>query len=422
MDISVLFQRLGVALGLGLLVGLQRERAKPHLGGLRTLPLVTIFGTVCGFLAQSFGGWVVAAGLVAIAALLVLGNVLREEYDDAGITTEAAFLLMFGVGAYLAVGEIAVAVAVGGGAAVLLEFKGQIHGVAERLSDRDVTAVMRFALLSLVILPALPDATYGPYGVFNPRNTWVLVVLIVGISLAGYIVYKFFGETAGTVFGGVLGGVISSTATTVSYAKRSAGTKGADRAAAIVIAIASTVVYVRVLVEIGAVAPGFLAVAAPPLLIQMAAMAAVALVLWFRSEGEEAQMPDQGSPSELKSALVFGAIYVVVLFAVAATMQYLGTKGLYVVAGISGLTDVDAITLSTAQLVGAGRVEQGVGWRVITVGVISNLVFKAGIVAMLGSRKAFFLVSVAFGVAAATAAALLALWPDWVPQLGFLES
>jgi uncharacterized membrane protein (DUF4010 family) len=412
MEIAEVFQRLGVALGLGLLVGLQREQAQSRVGGLRTFPLITVFGILCGFLAQGAGGWVIAAGVAAIATIAVIAN-LPGHPSSGGMTTEVSLLVMFGVGAYLATGAIPVAVAIGGGTAVLLHFKATMHKLAERLDERELTALMRFALLALVILPALPDATYGPYGVFNPRKIWLLVVLIVGISLAGYIVYKFFGEQAGMLLGGVLGGLISSTATTVSYSKLAALSPSASAASAIVIAIASTVVYARVLVEIAAVAPGMVRVAAGPMGIQMGVLGVLALGLWFWSKRAAEKMPEQENPAELKSAIAFGALFAFVLFVSAAVRDRFGTSGLYVVAGISGLTDVDAITLSTAQLVTDGRLDSAEAWRIITVAVISNLVFKVGTVGLLGNRRLLMIVGTIFAITAAAGAALIFLWPDY---------
>jgi uncharacterized membrane protein (DUF4010 family) len=186
--------------------------------------MITILGALSALLAQSLGVWVLAAALVSVSSLIVMGNLLetREGPVRPGLTTEIAMLLMFGVGAYLMVGSREVAVAIGSGVAILLHLKGELHGVAKKLGANDLKAMMQFALISFIILPILPDRTFGPYGVFNPRNTWFMVVLIVGISLSGYIAYKIFGAKVGLVLGGVLGGLISSTATSVSYARRSA--------------------------------------------------------------------------------------------------------------------------------------------------------------------------------------------------------
>lgn len=209
-------------MGLGLLVGLQRESQSSLLAGVRTFPLITVLGTLCAMLAQVFGGWVLALGFVSLAGLICVGKFIESRAENAGhgLTTEIAMLLMFGVGAYLVLGNWAAAIAIGAGAAVLLQFKGQLHGIVRQLSEQDVKAIMQFALLSMVILPVLPNKTFGPYSVLNPRQIWLMVVLIVGINLSGYIVYKFFGVNAGVVLGGILGGVISSTATTVSYSRR----------------------------------------------------------------------------------------------------------------------------------------------------------------------------------------------------------
>ena len=412
MEISLLFQQLGIALGLGLLVGLQRESMSSPLAGVRTFPLVTIFGTVCCFLSQSLGGWVVAAGIIGLAALIFIGKLEEEKSGrpEPGLTTETALLLMFAVGAYLVVGHRGVAIAIGGGVAVLLHFKGQLHGMVAKLGENDLKAIMQLALLSLVILPVLPDKTYGPFAVLNPRNIWFMVVLIVGISLGGYIIYKFFGQRAGIVLGGMLGGIISSTATSISYAKRTATAPESAGMAAIVVMIASAVVFVRLQLEIATVAPSFLAFAAPPLTIMLSLLALASMILWLRNRREQSSMPEQENPTELKSALVFGLVYAVVLFVVAAVKVRFGNQGLYVVAAISGLTDVDAITLSTARLVNEGRLNGTEGWRIIIIAAMSNLVFKAGIIAFWGHRQLLIRVTIYYGIVLVAGILLLMFW------------
>lgn len=414
MDLTSIFQQLAIALGLGLLVGLQRESAaSSRLAGVRTFPLLTILGTVSALLAQSFGGWVIVAGFVALAILIFAGKLVEMKIaaPEPGLTSEVAMLLMFGVGAYLVVGHRVVAIAIGGGIAVLLQFKGQLHGMVGKLGENDLKAIMQFVLISLVILPVLPNRTYGPYAVLNPHNIWLMVALIVGISLSGYIVYKFFGERAGLVAGGILGGVISSTATTVSYARRTAQSPESSRLAAIVILISSTIVFVRLLLEIGAVAPSFLPIAAPPLIVILLLFAALSCGLWFWKREAQTSMPAQENPSELRSALFFGLLYAVILLAVAFAKDRFGSQGLYVVAGLSGLTDVDAITLSTAQLVSLGRLGADDGWRLILTAALSNLVFKAGLIAILGHRLLFKTIVAFYSLALAVGILLLLLWP-----------
>jgi uncharacterized membrane protein (DUF4010 family) len=317
---------------------------------------------------------------------------------------------MFAVGVYLVIGHRAVAIAIGGGVAVLLQFKGQLHGLVARLGENDLKAIMQFALLSLVILPVLPDRAYGPYAVLNPRNIWFMIVLIVGISLGGYITYKFFGQRAGIVLGGILGGMISSTATTISYAKRTVGMPESAGLTAIVVMIASAIVFVRLQVEIVTVAPAFWSFAAPPLTILLLLLIAASLVLWVKNRSEQNDMPVQENPSELKSALLFGLVYAVVLFMVAAVKEHFGNRGLYLIAGVSGLTDVDAITLSTARLVHENRLSATDGWRVVVVAAMSNLIFKAGIVAFLGHRRLLIQILAFYGIVFTAGVLLLLFW------------
>jgi uncharacterized membrane protein (DUF4010 family) len=234
-----------------------------------------------------------------------------------------------------------------------------------------------------------------------------MVALIVGINLGGYIAYKFLSQRAGIVLGGILGGMVSSTATTVSYAKRAAAAPVAIGPAAIVIMIATTVVFARLLLEIATVAPAFLPAAAPWLVALLILSAGASFALWLRSDKDHDKMPEQENPSELKSALLFGLIYAVVLFVVAAVKELYGNRGLYLVAVLSGLTDVDAITLSTAQLVNAGRLNADDGWRIVVVAAISNLIFKAGAVAALGRWRLFIRILPAYGVVIAAGVLML---------------
>ena len=411
MDFGEILLRLGIALGLGLIVGLQRERMGSPLAGFRTFPLITLFGALTGLLALEHGGWILAAAIIAVAGLMVVGG-LTAKQENPGVTTEMAMGVMFLIGAYLMSGKIGVGVILGGVVAILLHLKPQMHSVARRLEDPDLQAIMQFVLITLVILPILPNKTYGPFEVLNPFKIWLMVVLIVGISLGGYITYKFFGERAGTLAGGILGGLISSTATTVSYARRTKSVPAAANTAALVVMVASTIVFVRVLILMGASAPNLLRAAVFPIGVILGVMGAISLAAWLRSSKEASEMPAQRNPSELKAALLFAALYALILLGVAAAKKYWGESGLYVVAVISGLTDMDAITLSVSDLVRTGGVEPSTGWRLVVVAALANLFFKAGIVAMLGNRQLLWRVLVLFGVSAGAALAVLLLWPS----------
>lgn len=400
-----LFQPLGLALLLGLLVGLQREHAASGMAGMRTFPLITVLGAVSAVLAKDFGGWILAAGLLGISILIVTHSPRVQRTDAShGTTTDVTMLLMFGVGALLVIGPVAVAVAIGGAVAVLLQFKPELHGFARRLGDQDLRAIMQFVLITCIILPVLPqkvlpifpDPPYGSLNVLNPFEIWLMVVLIVGLSLGGYILYKFLGQDAGILFGGILGGAISSTAITVSTSRQVRGDPLAARTAAIVIMIASTVSCLRVLIAVAIVSPAFLATVAPAVLVLMGLTLAPSVALWFRHRHQPGQMPVQENPTELKSAIVFGVMYAVVLFALAAAKFHFDSGGLYVVAGLSGLTEMDAITLSTARLSLTDPMVAGDGWRMIVLAIMANMFSKACLAGILGGRRLLIRMCVLF--------------------------
>lgn len=410
--LSTTFLDVFTALGLGLLVGLQKERAASPLAGLRTFSLVSVTGAVAALIAQITGTWVIIAGLVAVTALMVVGNVvqMRSGHHDPGQTTEVATVLTFLLGALVVVGPREVAIVLAAVTAMLLHLREELKDWVARLSDRDMRAFMQFVVIWLVVLPILPDQTYGPYDVLNPRQIWLMVVLIVGLNVAGYAAFRLTGARAGTLLAGVLGGAVSSTATTMSYARQSKAREGTAGTAAVVVWIASGVVFVRILLEIGAVAPDFLATAAAPMGILLALFAALAAIVWQSATAPSDSPLEPGNPSELKPALLFGALYAVVLFAIAAAQDTLGNAGLYATAFISGLTDIDAITLSTSRLVTTDVVDESTGWRIIVVAAMSNMLFKLGIAASLGSREMARRLGVLFAIAIAVGVGLVTLW------------
>lgn len=409
MNTILIFQTLGISLLLGLLVGLQRQHVLAPLGGIRTFPLVTVFGTVCALLAGDFGDWTVAVGLAGVVATAIVGKITNPSRgeDHTGLTTAIAMPLMYAIGAYLVNGDWSVAVAVGGTVAILMELKPQLHGIVARLGDADIKAIMQFVLISFIILPVLPNQTFGWFDVLNPREIWWMVVLVVSISLGGYVVWKFFGQQAGMVLGGVLGGTISSTATAVSFAKRSRLFPTSVRAASAVIMISTTVSFIRVAVEMAVVGQDFLQTCFVPVSIMISLALLLCLVAWLGTRKETEAMPQQSNPAELKSAVVFGALYAIILFAVAATRIHFEKSGLFVVAVLSGLTDMDAITLSTSRMVSTGRLTAETGWKVIFSAVIANLIFKAGLIALLGHRRLFLRVALLFGILVITGFVLI---------------
>jgi uncharacterized membrane protein (DUF4010 family) len=404
-----------LSLGLGLLVGMQRQSANSKTAGIRTFPLITITGSICALLAKEFGGWILGAGFIGIAALLIVGNLYRMKTDDevgTGITTEVAVLLMYGIGAYLVFGEMIVAVVVTGIITVLLHFKTTLHGWVDKFGKDDLKAIMQFVLISMIILPVLPDKTYDLYESLNPKNIWMMVVLIVGISLIGYFIYKFIRSKAGVLLGGILGGLISSTATTISYSRMARKTEAVSKLAAFVIITATSVSLVRVIIEISVVAPSSFKIFLFPLATELSIMILLVLILFFQNRKERSTMPAQSNPAELKGALIFALLYGAISFISAAIKDNFGGEALYFVSIISGLTDLDAITLSTAKMTEEKSIDASLGWRLILVATLSNMVFKGGMAMVMGNKHLGKIIGFLFSILIIACLMIIFFWPS----------
>lgn len=409
---------LGIAFGLGMLVGLQRQRTDNKMAGVRTFTLISILGVLSGFLSRDLENpYILPIMGLAITALLVIANIIKlKKFEDAdvGQTTEVAALLMFAIGAYLVMGNQVIAVIMGGAMAVLLYVKEHLHEFIENLMEKDLAAIMTFAGISLIVLPILPDQTYGPYDVLNPHNIWLMVVLIVGISVIGYFIYKFLGRKAGIISNGILGGLISSTATTVSYARKTADAKNINKIAAFIITTASAVALIRVMVEVGVVIPEKLNSIALPLVAELIFMMLICggLFYFINKDETDDEMPEPENPAQFKSALIFGLLYGFILLAVAFTKEKFGNEGLYIVAIVSGLTDVDAITLSLSNLMKGNGLATSTGWRLILLATLSNLLFKGVMAAVLGTRKLMKWIGMSFGLSIVAGLLIMWIWPE----------
>jgi uncharacterized membrane protein (DUF4010 family) len=378
------FGRFAIAAGLGLLVGLQRQHQDVAVfAGLRTFPVVAIFGFLC---AISGSPVVIAAGLAATALLVAITHWMRARDT---LTTEFTLLAVYSIGAATAAGYTGIAVASATVIAILLEFKGELHGIVARLRESDIKAILQFAVISLLVLPMAPDRTLGPYAVLNPRQIWWMVVLIVGLNLGGYLANKFLDSpNKGLLLTGLLGGFVSSTATTASYSRA-----GGDRAVPVIL-IAGAVVYVRLAMEVLSTAPQLAWEVLPRLALPFAALSVWAFID-FRKATRASDSGDAipaakrptANPAELRIALAFAVGYAFVLLINSAAKDLLGDRGVFAVSILGGLTDVDAITLSTTQMVNVGRLSTNAAWQSILIASLSNLVFKTGIGFVLGGPK-----------------------------------
>jgi uncharacterized membrane protein (DUF4010 family) len=374
---------------IGLLIGLERERNPSAKAGLRTFALVAVFGTLMAMLTTKLGSpWMVIAGLLAVGGTIIAAylNTVTEE-NDPGTTTVVALLLSYGLGVLVWFGLSTLAVMLAIGITTLLYFKPELHGFTQRLTRRDLVAVLQFSVLTFIVLPILPNQDFGPYNAFNPHQAWLMVVLISGISLAGYAALHVVGTRYGAPLLGFLGGVVSSTATTMIYAKHGKANQAMTHIAALVIVIASVVVLLRLLVVSLVVAYGALPELLPVFAGGLVTGIAVSIYAWRKtSKATELYIPETSNPAELHTAIGFGLLYVVILLGSAWMADLAGSQGLYAVALVSGLTDVDAITLSSLRLFNLGQLSDHQTVVSIAIAFLSNLAFKFGMVAFIGGR------------------------------------
>ena len=381
-----------IALAIGLLVGLERERKPSAKAGLRTCALVSLTGAVAAALAQTFSApSILAVGLGAIAFMIVAAYYHHHEafHDvDSGTTTIAAVIACYLLGALVMTGHVRVAVILSISITLLLHFKAELSGVARRLEQRDLVSILQFAVVAFVVLPLLPDRGYGPYAALNPRHIWSMVVLISGLSLVGYVALHLFGRQHGALLLGLLGGLVSSTATTITYSRHARDGASSIALAFDVILTANLVLLLRLAVLALVVAPTMLSTLAPVLGGALTAGAA-AFVAARRPTGgaQELGIPRVTNPTELRVALGFGALYALVLVSVAWLVNTWGSQGIYVAASISGLLDVDAISLTNLRLYGLGEVSASQATIAIAIAVSANGVFKLGVIAVVGGRR-----------------------------------
>lgn len=415
MDLYTIAADLGVALALGLLVGLQRERAGSAVAGIRTFAFLALFGaltpTLAGLTKIDWAGPVlIAAGLLCVVALAYIGNISRAPSDQSpGVTTEIAMLVVYAAGVLCGLHQSPLAAIIGGCTVVLLHLKPPLQRFTAALSDEDVRAIMQFAVISLIILPIVPDRAMGPYDAFNPRDMWLLVVLVIAISLAAYVAQRVRGERQGLLLTGLLGGLVSSTATTAAVARRVRMSPTAGAVGAIAVFLATSVLYVRVFVELYAVSrPLFHAMCVPLGILFAVCLGSAGLAYLIAPRDGMGELPPSKNPSELKSALFFAGMFALVQLLSAAAHDHLGGRGVYAVAAFAGLTDLDAITLSSGRLHAQGQLGVREAAGSVLIALASNLIFKTVLASVLGGtamlKRIWWLTAINIGACAVVGA------------------
>jgi uncharacterized membrane protein (DUF4010 family) len=354
---------------------------------VRTFALVALLGT----LAASAGDptWTVPVGLAAVAAMLIVAYSREPAHEDPGTTTVVAALVCYLLGVLAGVGEPALAGALAIGVTALLYFKPEIEGVSTALKRHEQVSILQFLVVTFIVLPILPDRGYGPYAALNPRNIWLMVVLVSGIGLASYVALRAAGSRHGVLMTGILSGLLSSTAATVLYARRSRESAAMERLAFAVVPLANLVPLARIAVLAAVVAPALLANLAPLLGAALAAGLGAAVFFVRGVERGDAPVPESANPAEMGTALRFGALYAIVLLAAAWLADVAGHRGLYAAALAAGTVDIDPIVLSALKLFNAGDVPERAAVAMIALAYLANVAFKLGILVWFNRRLAW---------------------------------
>lgn len=399
--------RFGAAILIGALIGLEREFVQQRtdhqeFGGIRTFALLALLGASSAYFSERYG--IVLFVCIYLATILLvwagaIGAAIRGV--EEGVTTEVAAIIVPLLGAMMVWGESDLAAALGVITALILAMKPRLHRLARQMSVEDLQATLQFALITAVILPLLPNEGLGPYAVINPYQLWLLVVLVSGIGFLGYVLMKLLGAQRGIGLTGLLGGLVSSTATTLSFAGRSKQEEGLSSILAQGILLASCVMFPRVLIEVAVVNADLLSMLALPAGAMFLAGLVSVAYLWRRERGRgmvETESVALSNPLKLSTAVGFGLVFAVVLIAVRAANEFFGTAGVYVASALTGLTDVDSITLSVSELSVSGDLSMQVAVISILIAMLVNTLVKGVAAWVLGSRSLRRTIALSFGV------------------------
>lgn len=407
---------LGTALAVGLLIGVERgwklREAKEgeRIAGLRTYGLIGLLGGTAGLLFQYMGALVFGLVFMGFTIAVTVSYVLRRlKSDDASITSLVTMLLTFILGSLVALEHINLGASSAVVIVLLLRFKGVLHSWLRKLGRQELHAAIQLLLISVVMLPVLPNQGYGPWLVFNPFEAWWMVVLIASISFVGYFSMKISGTEKGVILTALAGGLASSTALTLHFSRLYKKQPAMDSMLAAGILMACATMFPRILLVAGLINPALLPVLLTPMAVMSLLTFFFAALIWREKETNKAT-PNLSSlinPLELKSALFFGALLVLVLLLGKAAVHYYGETGVYLLALLSGIADVDPINLTLSKM---SRTDLPVNVAVlgIVIAASTNTLIKAGLAVAVGGRKMFLQVVLPLLITAS--AGLAVLW------------
>lgn len=420
-DIYSVFQKLGLALALGLIIGVEREREKGgYFAGIRTFPLISMAGCISAML-QSFIPWLFIATFVLIIAISIRAYHVSET-GKSGITTEVAVLIAYLLGGIAwqdKVGNVSaplVSSALAVITVMLLSLKQPLERLMQKINHEDIIAAVQFGVITLIILPIVPNQAYGPepLKVINPYKIWLMVVLISGVNLIGYMLSKVVSSSRGIELTGFIGGLVSSTAVTLGLSRQSKFQEKASSAFAVAIILASTIMLPRVLFITFGLNPDVARHLVLPISVIVAVSLLVCLIIWKTSQNEdktEFSGLEHRNPLELWHAIQFGLLFGLILFVAKAAQEYGKNDGVYISSLIAGATEVDALVISLCDLakadVSATPLAANVAAKGIILAIVSNSFVKGMIAVILGTKALrrkttpAFLITIVTGVIAA---------------------
>ena len=408
--VEVLFH-LFVGVGLGALIGLEREQSESGgtFAGSRTFPLFALYGAlVAAFFPTSLS---LAIGVLVIPLTVAYAGKIRYE-QDIGLTTVMAALLTAILGAtamHSDTGAV-VAIIVGGAITVLLSVKDPIHEFANRIEETERLASVKFILVVLVVLPALPNRSLDVLYGLNPRFIWLMVAFVTGLGFVAYVLAQFLSPERSVALTGIIGGFVSSTATTVSMAERTVQNETLSHVCAFAVVTASIVMFPRALIEVAVINPDLFTSAAVPLgAMTLVGVVAAGTLYWRTTTAETVEPNELKNPFRLRPALLFGGIFAVVLLVSEYAHEWLGTSGVYATAFLSGLADVDAMTITLSKLAAEGTISTEVATTGIVIAAIANTMVKAALAWLLGTDRLGRLVSIVLGLVVVSGLILLAI-------------
>ena len=417
LDFETSLARLAIALAIGLLIGLERgwssreEKEGGRAAGIRTHALSGLLGGVSGQLSSLTDPSVLGLAFLAFALVTGLFHWAEMRVDRSVSATGAvASLLGFALGAYAVLGDPTIAAAAAVASVLLLALKQPLHGWLKRLEWIDIRAVLILATMTFLFLPVLPDYALDPWGALNPAQIWKYAIFICSISFSGYIVTHIFGARTGITIAALAGGIVSSTATTLSLARFARSDPGTSRLAAGGALLSGAVMAARVLLITSTLAPSLLSGIAAPLLTAMAVQLLIGGLYLNHHETTPSPPLHLQNPFDLVSALQLAALIGFILLVTAITIQYLGENALLALAALSGIADVDAITLSLAGMADGAAVPQTL-MAGILIAASTNAVTKIAISAFVGGRSLGLWFGLGTLAAVASGGLILILWP-----------